>query len=62
MKAVVRRPEEVRCAPAGPGSGTAQLSRRQRRKSTGTSGSPEGPVSAVGTGAIARTSLASGQP
>ena len=36
VKAVVRRPEAVRCGPAA----TAQLSRRQRRKSTGTSGRP----------------------
>ena len=62
VKAVVRRPEEVRWDPAGPGSGTAQLSRRQRRKSTGTRGSPEGPGSADGGGASARTNLASGQP
>ena len=38
VKAVVRRPEAVRWGPAA----TAQLSRRQRRKSTGTSGRPDG--------------------
>ena len=40
VKAVVRRPAVVRCGPAA----TAQLSRRQRRKSTGTRGRPEGPA------------------
>ena len=58
VKAVVRRPEAVRWGPAA----TAQLSRRQRRKSTGTSGRPEGPGSAAGAGARARASRASGQP
>ena len=41
--AVVRRPDAVRCGPAA----TAQLSLRQRRKSTGTSGSPDGPAQAM---------------
>ena len=58
VKAVVRRPEAVRWGPAA----TAQLSRRQRRKSTGTRGRPEGPGSASGAGARARASRASGQP
>ena len=42
----MRRPEAVRWGPAA----TAQLSRRQRRKSTGTRGRPEGPGRASGGG------------
>ena len=48
----MRRREAVRWGPAA----TAQLSRRQRRKSTGTSGRPEGPGRAAGAGARARAS------
>ncbi len=58
VKAVVRRREAVRWGPAA----TAQLSRRQRRKSTGASGRPEGPGSATGAGASALARRASGQP
>ena len=38
VKAVTRRPDAVRCSPAVPGRGTAQLARRQWRKSTGSKG------------------------